>query len=83
MESTEETGGRIKKKVVAEDALVKYFFSCRRVVSRTTRLLMELESEYVFPLLFPPLLLIGKVGRPLFLESFSESCVAPVIFRLH
>lgn len=72
-----------KKKVVAEDGLVvKYYFSCRRIVSRTTMLMMELQSEYVFPFLFY-LLLISEVGRPLFvLESFAESCVTSVIFSL-
>lgn len=66
----EEGWGR--EKVVAEDVLVvKYYFSCRRIVSRTTRLMMELQSEYEFPSFFLYLLIICKVGRPLLV---LESC---------
>lgn len=66
----EEGWGR--EKVVAEDVLVvKYYFSCRRIVPRTTRLMMELQSEYEFPSFFLYLLIICKLERPLLV---LESC---------
>lgn len=44
--------------VVAEDVLVVKYFSCRRIVSRTTRLMMKLQSVDVsFPL---PLFVVNQ-----------------------
>lgn len=61
-------GKKNTQKVVAEDVLAVKYFSCRRIVSRTTRL-MELQSECVFSFLFN--WLISEVGK---LCSVCELC---------